>query len=136
MQSAKCATAPIRHLRQVKTLITSACLKHSHFLKIDNWIEMCLTAVHMKPSFSMKKRVRRLGSTNSCPTEINTPLQTQSRSSVRISQPCTTHPDDSDTIRQGRHPCLLYCSTRTPEPADTAHGSDFQVTLCCTHQRD
>ena len=32
-QSAKCATAPIGHLRQVKTLITSACLKHSDFLK-------------------------------------------------------------------------------------------------------
>ena len=32
-QSAKCATVPIRHLRQVKTLVTSACLKHSDFLK-------------------------------------------------------------------------------------------------------
>ena len=48
----------------LKKLITSACLKHSDFLKIDNWIEMCPTAVHMKP-FSMKERVRRLGSTNS-----------------------------------------------------------------------
>ena len=66
-QSAKCATVPIRHLRQVKTLITSACLKHSDFLKIDNWIEMCPTAVRMKP-FSMKERVRRLGSTDSRPT--------------------------------------------------------------------
>ena len=52
---------------RLKTLITSACLKHPDFLIIDNWIEMCLTAVHMKP-FSMKERVRRLGSTNSCPT--------------------------------------------------------------------
>ena len=43
-QNAKCATEPIKHLRQVKTLITNACLKHSHFLKIDNWIEMCPTA--------------------------------------------------------------------------------------------
>ena len=58
-QNAKCATVPNKHLREVKTLTTSACLKHSDFLKIDNWIEMCLTAVHMKP-FSMKERVRRL----------------------------------------------------------------------------
>ena len=66
-QSANCATASIRHLRQVKTLITSACLKHFELLKIDNWIEKCLTAVHMNP-FSMKERVRRLGSTDSYPT--------------------------------------------------------------------
>ena len=51
----------------LKTLITSACLKQSNFLKIDNWIEMCLTAVHMKP-FSIKERVRRLGLTNARPT--------------------------------------------------------------------
>ena len=38
--------------------------------------------------------------------EINTPLQTQHRSSTRISHPCTTHLDDSDAIRQGRRPCL------------------------------
>ena len=44
-QSAKCATTQMRHLRQVKTLITSACLKHSDFLKTDNWAEICLTAV-------------------------------------------------------------------------------------------
>ena len=44
---------------RLKTLITRACLKHSDFIKIENWIEMCLTAVHMKP-FSMKERVRRL----------------------------------------------------------------------------
>ena len=50
---AKCATARIRHLCQVKTLTTSACLKHYEFHKIDNKTEMCLTAVHMKP-FSMK----------------------------------------------------------------------------------
>ena len=61
------ATVPIRHLRQVRTLSTSACLKHSHFLKIDNWIGTCLTAVHMK-RFSMKERVQRLGSTDTCPT--------------------------------------------------------------------
>ena len=66
-QSVKCASVPIRHLRQVKTLITGACLKHSDFLKIHNWIEMCLTAVHMKP-FSMIERVRRLGSTDTCRT--------------------------------------------------------------------
>ena len=35
-QSAKCATARIRHLCQVKTLTTSARLKHSDFHKIDN----------------------------------------------------------------------------------------------------
>ena len=64
-QSAKCATVPIRNLRQDKTLITSACLKHTDFLKIDNKIEMRLTVFHMKP-FSMKERVRRLGSTKSC----------------------------------------------------------------------
>ena len=56
-QSAKCATAPIRHLSQVKTLTTRACLKHSDFHKIDNRIEMCPTADHMKP-FSMKGRIR------------------------------------------------------------------------------
>ena len=39
-QSAKCAAVPIRHLRQVKTLITSACLKNCNFLNIDNRIEM------------------------------------------------------------------------------------------------
>ena len=61
--------------------------------------------------------------------EINTPLQTQHRSSVRISHLGTTHPDDSDTIRGDRHPCLLHCSIRTAEPADTARESDFQVTL-------
>ena len=125
---------------RIKTLITSTCLKHSDFLKIDNWIKMCLTAVHMKP-FSMKERVRRLGSTDSCPTaietcEINTPLQTQHRSSVRMSHPGTTHPDDSDTTRRDRHPCLLHCSIRSPEPADTARETDFQETLWRIHQRD
>ena len=44
-QSAKCATAPIRHQCQVKTLTTSAWLKHSDFHKIENMIEMCPTAV-------------------------------------------------------------------------------------------
>ena len=43
-QSAKCATAPIRHHCQVKTLTTSAWLKHSDFHKIEDRIEMCLTA--------------------------------------------------------------------------------------------
>ena len=66
-QSAKCATIPIRHLCQVKTLITSACLKHSEITKLDNWIETSPTDVHMKP-FSMIESVRHLGSTNSCPT--------------------------------------------------------------------
>ena len=56
-QSAKCATARIRHLCLVKTLTTSARLKHSDFHKTDTKNEMCLTAVHMKP-FSMKERIR------------------------------------------------------------------------------
>ena len=38
-QSAMCATVPIRHLCQVKALITSACLKHSDITKLDNWIK-------------------------------------------------------------------------------------------------
>ena len=66
-QSAKCATIPIRHLCQVKALITNACLKHSDVTKLDNWIETSPTVVHMKP-FSMPERVRHLGSTGSCPT--------------------------------------------------------------------
>ena len=66
-QSAMCATVPIRHLCQVKALITSACLKHSDVTKLDNWMETSPTAVHMKP-FSMIERVQHLGSTNSCPT--------------------------------------------------------------------
>ena len=40
-QSAKCATAQIRHLCQVKTLTTSACLKHYEFHNIDNMAGMC-----------------------------------------------------------------------------------------------
>ena len=59
-----CANASARQYRlgtcQVKALITSACLKHSDFLKIDNWIEPSPTAVHMKP-LSMRARVRQLG---------------------------------------------------------------------------
>ena len=35
-QSAKCATVPIRHLCQVKALITNARLKHSDATKLDN----------------------------------------------------------------------------------------------------
>ena len=66
-QSVRCATVPMRHLRQVKTQITGACLKHSDFIKIDNWIEMYLTAVHKKP-FSKIERVRRVRWTNTCPT--------------------------------------------------------------------
>ena len=68
--------------------------------------------------------------------EINTSLQTQHRIFVRISHLGTTHPDDSDAIRRDRHPCLLHCSIRTPEPADTERESDFQVTIWCIHQRD
>ena len=56
-QSAKCETAQIRHLCQVKTLTASACLKHFEFHKTVNKAGMCLTAVHMKP-FSMKERTR------------------------------------------------------------------------------
>ena len=41
-KSAKCATVPIKHLCQVKALITSACLKHSDVTKLDNWIETLL----------------------------------------------------------------------------------------------
>ena len=59
-QSTKCATAPIGHLRQVKTLITSTCLKHSDFIKIDNWIEMCLTAV---AKMSRTEQLRHVKST-------------------------------------------------------------------------
>ena len=82
-QGAKCATALIRHLCQVKTLTTRACLKHSDFQKIDNGIE---TAVHMKP-FSVKERIRH--------RDRLTRIQlTQRRSSVRNSPPGTTHPDD------------------------------------------
>ena len=43
-QSAKGATVPIKHLCQVKALITSACLKHSDVTKLDNWIETSPTA--------------------------------------------------------------------------------------------
>ena len=68
-QSAKCATEPIRHLSQVKSLITSAYLKHSDVTIRDIWIETSPTAVHMKPFF-MIERVRHLGSTNSCPTAV------------------------------------------------------------------
>ena len=66
-QSAKCATVPIKHLCQVKALITCACLKHSDVTKFDNWIETSPSAVHMK-LFSMMERVRHMGSTDSCPT--------------------------------------------------------------------
>ena len=67
-QSAKCATVPIRHLCQIIALITSACLKHSGFTKLDDWTEMVSTAVHMT-LFFMMERVQQLGSTNSCPTD-------------------------------------------------------------------
>ena len=56
-QSAKFAIAQSRHLCEVKTLTTSACLKHLEFYKMDNMAGMCLTAVHMKP-FSLKERIR------------------------------------------------------------------------------
>ena len=111
-----CAKRQVRNSTdEALELITSACLKHSDCLKIDNWIEMCLTA-------DVIKQLRHVKSTR--------------RSSVRISDLGTTHPDDSDTIRRDRHPCLLHFSIRTPEPADTARESDFQVTLWCIHQRD
>ena len=48
--------------------------------------------------------------------EVNTPLQNQRRSSVRISHL------DSHTIRRDHHPWSLYCSIRTPDPADTARS--------------
>ena len=54
-QSAKCATVPIRHLCQVKGLITSACLKHSDVATLDNRIEKSPIVVHMKPFSTMKR---------------------------------------------------------------------------------
>ena len=51
------ATAQIRHLCQVKTLTTKACLKHYDLHKIDNKTGMCLIAAHMKPFF-MQERTR------------------------------------------------------------------------------
>ena len=56
-QSAKCATAPIKHQYQVKTLTRGARLKRPDFHKIESRIEMSLNAVHMKP-FSMKECIR------------------------------------------------------------------------------
>ena len=67
--------------------------------------------------------------------EIITPLQTQHRSSVRISHIGTTHQADSDATRWCRHPWSLHYSTRTPEQADTARGFCFQATLWCTRQQ-
>ena len=147
-----CAKRQVRNSTDLKTLITSACLKHSDFLKIDNWIDMCLTAVHMKP-FSMIERVRRFGidqlMSNCCcevsltktieTREINTPLQTQRRSSVRISRPCTTHPDDSDTIRQGRHPCpsLKHTYTRASRRSSRIrHHFQIMGRCRCNTERD
>ena len=63
-------------------------------------------------------------------------LQTQRRSSARISHIGTTHPADSDTALVGiGHPWSLHCSTRTLEQADTARGFCFQATLWYTHQQ-
>ena len=67
--------------------------------------------------------------------EINTSLQTQRRSSARISHIGTTHPADSDTTRWDRHPWSLHCSIRTLKQADTAHGFCFQATLWYTRQQ-
>ena len=115
---------------------------------------MCLTAVHMKP-FPMKERVRRWGSTNSCPTadaksvwlkqmrhvKPTRPSDSASELSVRISHLGTTHTDDSDTIRRDRHPCLLHCGIRTPsQPIQLANsvpkqhfGTHVCRVLCSIH---
>ena len=60
--------------------------------------------------------------------ENNTTLQTQRRSSARISFIGTTHPDDSDATRWDRHPWS--------EQADTAREFCSHATLWCTRQRD
>ena len=159
-----------------KTLISSACLNISDFLKIDNWVQMCPTAVHMKP-FSMKERVRRLGSTNcheyTLPRDdassqpkgwiqgnmrigpvlevttsfqnykygieiriwsvgkdnsqswvrisYGTPLQTQRRSSVRNSHPCTTQSRRLRHHSSGSSP--MSCSLQHTYTRASRHSS-------------
>ena len=68
--------------------------------------------------------------------ENNTPLQTQRRSSARISHVGTTHPAHSDATRWDRHPWSLHCSTPTREQAETVRGFCLQATLWYTRQRD
>ena len=57
--------------------------------------------------------------------EINTPLQTQDRS-------CSNFSHRHNSSRRLRY----HSSGSSPEPADTARESDFQVTLGCIHQRN
>ena len=45
-ESAKCATVLIRHLCQIKALITSACLKHSNSPNLKTglkWVQLLFT---------------------------------------------------------------------------------------------
>ena len=57
-QSAKCATAPVRHQYQVKNADERCMTETLRFHKTVSRIETSLTPVHMKP-FSMKECVRR-----------------------------------------------------------------------------
>ena len=67
-----------------ETLTASACLKHSSFHRTDSktWIDQLVSNCECDVSLI----------TTRATCEINTPLQTQHRSSVRISHIATTHP--------------------------------------------
>ena len=67
-----CATPQVRDSTD-EALVSGQSADHKcmsetlKFTKVDDWIEMGSTAVHMK-LISMTERVKHLGSTNTCPT--------------------------------------------------------------------